>query len=119
MQRIWKELDECSCDLEDTPARKPRSHRPYIKRTLEFFGEIQTMIDNYFCKSVRSIAKDIGISEFLIRQVVHEDIQYFLYKMRKGQFLSQAMKNKRKSHAQKLLYTQGSSPVEHAFVFIR
>ena len=34
--------------------------------------------------------------DFLIRQVVCEDIQYFSYKMRKGQFLSQAMISKRK-----------------------
>ena len=41
-----------------------------------------------------NVAKDIRVSEFLIRQVVHEDIHYFWYKMRKGQFLSQAMKDK-------------------------
>ena len=54
------------------------------------------MIDNDSSKSIRSIARNIGASEFLIRWVVHEDIQYFSYKMRKDNCLSQAMKNKRK-----------------------
>ena len=57
------------------------------------------MIDNNPSKSITYI----GESEFLIRQVVHEDIHYFSYKMRKGQFLSQAVKDKRKDRAAKLL----------------
>ena len=38
-------------------------------------------------KSFRFIASDIGVSELLIEQVLHENIRYFAYKMRKGQFL--------------------------------
>ena len=37
----------------------------------------------------------MGVSEFLIRQVELEDIQYFSYKSRKGQFLLHAMKDKK------------------------
>ena len=55
----------------------------------------------------------MGMSVFLIRQVVHEDIWYFSYKIRKGQFLSQAMKDKRKAFEQ----TQALPPVEHDLVF--
>ena len=44
-------------------------------------------------KSIRSIARDLGAFEFLISQVVYEDIRYFSKKMRKDQFLSQAMKD--------------------------
>ena len=44
----------------------------------------------------------MGLFEFLIRQVVHEDIWYFWYKIRKGQFLSKSMKDKRKDQAAKL-----------------
>ena len=60
------------------------------KRTPKFVGETQAMVDNNLSKLIRST----GVSEFLIRQVVHEDICYFSYKM-KGQFLSQAMKDKK------------------------
>ena len=58
---------------------------------------------DYPNKSIRSIAKNMGVYEFLIGPVVHEDIHYFSNKMRKGQFLSQAMKNKRKYRTAKIL----------------
>ena len=71
--------------------------------TLKFVGEIQIMIDNDLTGSIESIARDMGVPKFLIKVVVHEDIWYFLYKMRKGQFLSQVMKEKRKDCMAKLL----------------
>ena len=52
------------------------------------------MIDNDPSKSVRPIDRVIGMSEFLIMHIAHKDIQYSLYKMKKGQFLSQTMKDK-------------------------
>ena len=42
------------------------------------------MIDNDPSKSTRSIDRDLGVYEFLIKQLVHEDIKCFSYKMRKG-----------------------------------
>ena len=72
-------------------------------RTPEFVGEFQTIIDNDFSKSISSIARDIGVSEFHIRQGVYENIQYSSYKIRKDKFLSQAMNKKKKEHAAKLL----------------
>ena len=61
------------------------------------------MIENHSRKSIRSIAWNIGVSEFLIMQGVNEDFLNFMYKMRKGQFLSQAMKDKSKDCTEKLL----------------
>ena len=61
------------------------SARSDKKITPEFVGEINTMIDNDPSKSMRAIARDAGMSQFLIRQTVHEDIRYFSYKIRKGQ----------------------------------
>ena len=49
-------------------------------------AKIKAMNKNDPSKSIRSIAMNMGVSEFLIRQVVQEDIQYFSYKMRNGQF---------------------------------
>ena len=72
---------------------KPHSDCYDKKRTPEFIGEIHVMMHNNPSKSIRSIAMDIEVSKFLIRQVVHEDIHYFSYKMRKSQFLSPAMKD--------------------------
>ena len=53
------------------------------------------MIDN--TPSPSKSIRPITVSEFLIWQIVHEDIHYFSYK-----FLSQAMKNKMKDDAAKL-----------------
>ena len=81
--------------------------QPYLDdcdktRTLEFVAEIQAMIDNDPSKSIRSIARSMGVSEFILRQVVHEDIWHFLDKMRKNWFSSQAMKDNRKDFTAKL-----------------
>ena len=87
-------------DYEGTAVRKPYFDRSDKKRTQELFGEIQAMIDNDRNKSIRFIGRDMGVSAFLIKQVMHKDIQYFSYEMRKGRFLSQAMKASRKTALQ-------------------
>ena len=103
LQSIQKQLDESSGDYKSTVAWKLHSDSSVMKRIAEFLVEIYAMIDNDPNKSIRFIASDVAVSNFLIRQVVHEDIQYFLYKIRKGQFLSQAMMDKRKDLSAKLL----------------
>ena len=59
------------------------------------------------------------MSEFLASQVKHEDIPYFSYKMRKGQFLSQDVKDKKKEGTAKLFNKQASPPTKHPLVFLR
>ena len=44
------------------------------KRTTEFVGEIQAMVDTDPNESIRSIAWNMGVLEYLIRHAVHEDI---------------------------------------------
>ena len=63
MLRIRKELDESTGDYEDTADPSDKKIIP------EFVGEIQAMID----KLIRSIARQIRVAEFLIRQVKHDD----------------------------------------------
>ena len=58
----------------------------FRKKTLEFLAEIQAMIDNDPRKSIRSIVRDMRVSKFLIRQVVHDGIRHFSYKTRKNLF---------------------------------
>ena len=72
-------------DYEGTTSRETHSARSDKKITPEFDSEIKPMIDNDPPKSTRAIARGTGVSEFLIRQTVHEDIRYFSYKMRRGQ----------------------------------
>ena len=80
------------------------------KRIPNFVGEIQAMIDNDPSKSIRYIARDMGVPEVLIKQ----SIKTFGYSQtRKNQFLSKAMKDKRKGSAQM------SPPTKHALIFLR
>ena len=100
--RIRKELDDSNGDYEGKVAQKYHSDRSDEKRTTKFIGEIQVIIDNNPSMSIRSIDRHMGVSESLIRQLVHEDIRYAAQKMRKGHFLSLTIKNKRKDRAAKL-----------------
>ena len=79
VQRIRKEFGESNSDYEGTVVRKPTSGRSDKKRTLEFVDEVQAMIDNDPSKSIKSTTKDIGVFEFLIRQVLYEDICVFVW----------------------------------------
>ena len=57
----------CQSEYEGTADKKRYSDRSDKNRTLKFLHEVQTMINNDPCKSIRSTAKDIDVSEFLIR----------------------------------------------------
>ena len=91
MQRIWKEMDEFNGCYENMLVEKSHFDRSDKKITPGFVCKIQSMIDNDHRKLIRSIAGDMGASELLIRQVVHEDGHYFSYRMIKYKFLSQVM----------------------------
>ena len=65
-------------------ARKPHPIPSNQKRPLEFVAEVRTIIENDLSKLIRPITKDMGENELPIRQLVHENIRYFSYKMRKG-----------------------------------
>ena len=83
-------------------------------------SKIQAMIHNDPRKSIRSIARDMRVPEFLIRQVVHEDIWYFLYKMRKGQFLITVHEGlEERQFCKAFQPTQESPSTEHALLFLR
>ena len=68
VQKMWKELNKSNGDYKGTTTWEFHFDN---KRTSEFLGKISTMIDS---KSIRSIARDMEMSAFLIRQVVHEDV---------------------------------------------
>ena len=75
MQRIRK--DATDVDYEGTSAKKLHFDRSGKKRSPEYLGEIQILTDKDITKLIRSITRDMGVSEFLIGQVVHEDTRYF------------------------------------------
>ena len=80
---IWRhfrrfELNESSGDYEGTASWKLRSDRSDKKRTPEFVEDINAINDNDTFKSTRFITRDMEVSEFLIRLVVHKDIHSVL-----------------------------------------
>ena len=103
VQNVRKELEDSGFDYEATAERKSHDRRSDAVRTPEFVEEVQELINNDPGKSMRAIAREKGIDEKVVRQVVHEDIRYFSYRMRKGQFLSKRMQEKRLKHAKKLV----------------
>lgn len=74
-------------------------------RTQEFVAEVQKIIENEPSKSMLAIARMKGVDEKLIWLGVHEDIRYFSYKLRMGQFLPKACQcwKKRLKRAKKLI----------------
>ena len=96
------QLNESKGDYKDMTSQKPYADRSDKKRIPEFLSKIQAMIDNDQSKSIRFLARDMGKSLFPIRLTANEVIRYFLYKMRKGSFLSRAMKDESKDHAAKI-----------------
>ena len=58
-----KRVGESCGEYEDTESRKLHSESYDQKRTPRILGEIQTMVDNYPCASVRSITNDMELSE--------------------------------------------------------
>ena len=70
---------------------QPHSDYSEKKRT-EFVIDVQAMMTTIPASQIRSITRDMGVSDFLIRLIVNDNINYFSFKMRKDQFLSQTIK---------------------------
>ena len=87
----------CYAFNRETPIRRIQHVCVFLRGQCRAF-EKSFMRSN---KSIRSIVRNKGVSEFLIR---HEGIRYFSYKMRQGQLLSQVTKNKRKIRGTKLCF---------------
>ena len=76
-------------------ARKARSH--------EFIDNVRDILEATPDRSFRSIAKELNVSDFTIRQCVNEDLRCKSYRLQTGQFLSEGMKNRRLVKSVKLL----------------
>ena len=103
VQKIQKDLDESNSDYEGTAAWKPYTDSSDQMRIPGFVSEIQTGIDKYPSKWIRLITRYIDVSEFDIRLVMHEDICFFPMGWERDNFLSQAMKNKKKNYTTNIL----------------
>lgn len=83
-EKVRKELEDSRFDCKSTSERKTHDQRSNPIRMLEFLAEVWEIIDNELSKSMCATARDKGMDEKLIMLVVHEDISYVSYMMRKG-----------------------------------
>ena len=94
-----------------TPRRRSEAHGA------EIVAQVQELINQDPGRSMRKIAADLGVSDFLIRKIVKEDIRYRSYALRKGQFMSEATKIVRYEKARGLLNRLKHPPAEDLLIF--
>ena len=74
--------------MESVAERRKHKPRSDTVRTPQFVHQVQDIIDQDPSKSIRAISRDLQVSECTLRRIVHEDIRYKSYVMRRGQFMS-------------------------------
>eukprot|EP00106_Octopus_bimaculoides_P001075 XP_014768517.1 PREDICTED: uncharacterized protein LOC106867953 [Octopus bimaculoides] len=87
VHKVLLELEACDSNVSPVSKRKKHSQHTDTKRILEFI-RVQNIINENLRISMRSIAKELRVSEWTIRTVVHHDIRYNSYVMWEGQFVS-------------------------------
>jgi DNA-binding Lrp family transcriptional regulator len=69
----------------------------------DIVATLQNLVDEDPGRSMRSLARELGISEKTVRKKMTEDIRYKSYALRKGQFMSEGTKERRLEKAKMLL----------------
>lgn len=103
VNKVRKELEASGGDVLSVAKRKKHSQRSDIIRTQQFVQQVQEIIDTNPEMSIRAIARNLNVCEGVIRTVVHDDIRYKSYVMRRGQFMSEQTKEQRLIRGKRLL----------------
>ncbi len=69
---------------------------------------LRDLVDKDPGRSMRSISKEIGVSECTVRKMMKKDLRYRSYAMRRGQFMSKATKARQLEKSKKLLWPPSS-----------
>ena len=101
--KVRMELEINDGNVSPVAKRKKHFQRSDAIRTPEFIQNVQKIIDEDPGRSMRSIAKGLKVSEWTIRTVVHQDIRYKSYVMRKCQFVSAKTQENRHMRSKRLL----------------
>ncbi|UYV81663.1 ADCY1 [Cordylochernes scorpioides] len=101
--RVKKQFDEADSNKEGIATRKKHSRRSDRVRGEEFVKNVKEKIDGNPGKSMRAIAKEMDVGSMTIIRTIHEDLGLKSYALRKGQLLTENMKNNRKGKAAALL----------------
>ncbi|UYV72851.1 hypothetical protein LAZ67_10000990 [Cordylochernes scorpioides] len=100
---VQKQFDEADSNKEGIATRKKHSRRSDRVRGEEFVKNVKEKIDGIPGKSMRAIAKEMDVGSMTIVRTIHEDLGLKSYALRKGQLLTENMKNNRKGKAAALL----------------
>ena len=67
---------------------KRREHKlcSVTVKTPQFVQQVQDTIDEDPSKSIRAVSRELQVSECTVLRIVHEDIRYKSFVMRRGQF---------------------------------
>jgi len=95
VHKVCRESEASAGDVETIAKRKRHEERSDTTRNTQFVQQVQEIVDESPSKSMRAIARDLNVSEGLIRRVIHENLHYKSYVMRRGQFMSAQTRNQR------------------------
>ncbi|UYV82172.1 hypothetical protein LAZ67_21001247 [Cordylochernes scorpioides] len=101
--RVKNQFDEADSNKEGIATRKKHSRRSDRVKGEEFVKNVKEKIDGNPGKSMRAIAKEMDVGSMTIVRTIHEDLGLKSYALRKGQLLTENMKNNRKGKAAALL----------------
>jgi DDE superfamily endonuclease len=90
-------------DVQIVAERKKHSQRFDTIRKDDFVRKVDDIITVNRSKSIRAIAREINVSESTVRRVVHDDIKYKSYVMRRGHFMSAKNRENRLIRSKRLL----------------
>lgn len=110
-----KKMYDANPDIA-TPTRKKHNVRK-DRTSPETVGKIQEIINQDPGRSMRSIAKEMEMSNATIRKIVHEDLRYHSYVLRRGHFMMQQTKERRLEKAKKLLSKLKNSKEKNPLIF--
>ncbi|XP_025161974.1 uncharacterized protein LOC112590242 [Harpegnathos saltator] len=103
VHKVRRELEASASDVETVAKRKKHEERSDTTKNTQFVQQVQEIVDESPSKSMRAIARDLNVSESLIRRVVYEDLRYTSNVMRRGQFMSAQTREQRLIRGKRLL----------------
>lgn len=115
--REYNKFIEEGGQAEEFDIKRKQHRRRSDAHTVEIVERVQEMINNDPGQSMRKMAADLGVSEWLIRKIVKQDIRYRSYSLRRGQFLTEKTKKTRFEKAAALLNRVKHPPVADILVF--
>jgi transposase len=102
---------------EEFDVKRKKHLRRSDSHSVEIVENVQEAINYDPGRSMRQLAADFEVSEWLIRKIVKEDIRYRSYSLRRGQFMTAATKKTLYEKAAALLSRLKHPPAPDILIF--